>query len=67
MKNRPAEKIHHLETGILGSAFGDGRFLKTKDLPANSKFSPRTEDVMGMETCDSTRPADINGTDDRES
>ena len=31
MKNRPVANFH-VETRVLGSAFGDGRFLETKDV-----------------------------------
>lgn len=43
MKNRPAENFH-LETGVMGSVFGDGRFLKTEDFP-NQSWS-RTEAII---------------------
>lgn len=36
----------HVETCVLGSALGDGRFLETKDVPLSLEPAPRTIDNM---------------------
>lgn len=54
-KNRSAKKVH-LETGILGSAFGDGKFLKTEDLSLNTS-SFRDEEIE--ETKNGSRHLDV--------
>lgn len=38
-KKRSSDENAHLETSILGSAFGDGKFLKTEDLSLNTSSS----------------------------
>lgn len=44
-KKDPSAKKVRLETSILGSAFGDGKFLKTEDLTMNK--SSRCEEAEG--------------------
>lgn len=44
LKNRPTRDVH-LETGILGSAFGDGKFLRTEDLASHPTSSDVEEDA----------------------
>ena len=54
-KNGSAKKVR-LETGILGSAFGDGKFLKTEDLSFNTSSS-QNEEIE--ETKDGSRHLDV--------
>ena len=64
MKNRPVANFH-VETRVLGSAFGDGRFLETKDVPLSLEPAPRTIDNMDT---DGTRSQsrNINRADNQE-
>lgn len=48
MKNRPVANFH-VETRVLGSAFGDGRFLETKDVSLSLEPAPRTIDNMNTD------------------
>lgn len=63
---RPAGDVH-LDTGILGSAFGDGKFLGTSEFSSNKEESLSASDDDSLGTNGSrVTGGNINGTGNQE-